>query len=595
MIDKEKVKSKGLLFDGAFGTYFSSLHPHVAYSCEVANLKAPAWVKEIHEAYIRSGAEAIKTNTFCNDIAALQCEEQEANEILIQGYQLAHEAAQGRVEVVADIGPIVERKDQDAYIEYKRIVDVFLACKAENFLFETLHNELGIHEICAYIKQICPNSFVMVSYAINADGYTRQGISGKKLFANALEDEHIDSVGFNCICGPHHLNQYSKQLDLTQKIVSIMPNAGYPTILNNRAFFADTSTYFANELKQIRALGVSILGGCCGTTPAYIEKVKQIWEEPIHSTRAMVHKDSDRKQELFSNKLVKKLAQGKKLIAVELDPPSNCDIQKFMENALVLQDAGVDTITIADCPIARARVDSSLLAAKVKRELGLEVIPHMTCRDRNINATKALLYGLQIENITNVLVVTGDPIPQAERNEIKAVFNFNSQILANYIHDLNETTFPKAFTIYGSLNINAVNFQAELKKAQQKEACGVTVFMSQPVLSKQAIDNLLLAKHTLKGKILGGIIPIVSYRNAVFMNNEVAGINVDEAILHLYEGKNREEAEELAIKITCAIVDEIRGIVDGYYLITPFNRVTLIQRILQYIQVAEEREAVYEA
>lgn len=595
MIQKEIVKKEGLLFDGAFGTYFSSLYPHAAYSCEMANLKAPEAVKKIHEAYLEAGAQAIKTNTFCNDIEALQCEEAMAADILIQGYRIACLAAKGRAEVVADIGPIIERKDQDAFLEYKRIIDVFLTCGAENFLFETLHNAQGIPEICSYIKQAKPKSFVIVSYAVNADGYTRQGVSGKRLFEQALMDDNIDAIGFNCICGPHHLYQYSKQLEVNQKPVCIMPNAGYPTILNHRPFFADTSSYFAAELLQIKALGVSILGGCCGTTPAYIRKVKEKWDSSLPQMEVQSFASRNISIRRSHNALQEKLVQGKKIIAVELDPPSNCDIQKFMENAVILQDAGVDTITIADCPIARARVDSSLLAAKVKRELGLEVIPHMTCRDRNINATKALLYGLQIEQINNVLVVTGDPIPQAERNEIKAVFNFNSKILANYIHDLNETTFPSPFMIYGALNINAVNFQAELKKAVAKEESGVCAFMSQPILSREAIENLMLAKSVLKSKILGGIIPIVSHRNAVFMNNEVAGIHVDEHIMRLYEGKNRQDSQQLAIRISKAIIDEVKDIVDGYYLITPFQRVDLIQSIVDHVKRVEMKERAYEA
>ena len=142
---------------------------------------------------------------------------------------------------------------------------------------------------------------------------------------------------------------------------------------------------------------------------------------------------------------------------MEFDPPANCEIERFLNNAEFLKEAGVDAITIADCPIARARVDSSLLACKLHRELDLEVIPHMTCRDRNINATKALLFGLQIEGIRNVLVVTGDPIPSEDRQEVKGVFNFNSQILAGYIRDLNKTMFSEPFMIFAALNLNAVN------------------------------------------------------------------------------------------------------------------------------------------
>lgn len=580
-----EIAQNGLLFDGAFGTYFTSLHPELSYSCEYANIKAPDVVLEVHKQYLKAGAKAIKTNTFCSDQESLQCDTNEFEQIITEGYRLATIATEGfKAYVFADIGPIVERKDSNPYQDYKRIVDIFLQAGATNYIFETLHNDVALHEISAYIKQQCPTSFIIVSFAIAADGYTRQGNSGAKLFYKAQANKDIDAIGFNCICGPHHLYEYIQTLDKQDSILSIMPNAGYPTILNNRTFFADTSSYFAAEIKKIYDFGIQIVGGCCGTTPQYIKKIAQAWTK---SRRPLTsEKIQTKEMSIFhsDNLIAKKLHANKKIIAVELDPPANCDIQKFMENAHSLQESGVDCITIADCPIARARVDSSLLAAKVKRELNLDVIPHMTCRDRNINATKALLYGLQIEGMRNVLVVTGDPIPQAERNEVKAVFNFNSQILANYIKDLNETIFPSPFTIYGALNINAPNFKAELTKAKRKEECGVEVFMTQPILTKQALDNLILAKQQLQAKILGGIIPIVSHRNALFMHNEVTGIDVDSKIIALYENKTREEAEVLAATIAKEIANVITPYVDGYYLITPFQRVSLIEDIMRYIQ-----------
>lgn len=583
-LNKEIIQD-GLLFDGAFGTYFTSLHPDVSYSCEYANIKEPEYVIDIHRQYLQAGAKAIKTNTFCSDQESLQCDDMTLQSILTEGYRLAKKAAdEYDAYVFADIGPIVERKECQPFVEYKRIVDAFLQVGATNFLFETLHNDIALHEIIAYIKQTCPQALVILSFAISADGYTRQGFSGAKLFYKAQANEHIDVIGFNCVCGSHHLFEYLKTLDCKDSLLAIMPNAGYPTILNNRTFFADTSTYFADEMKRMREYGVHIIGGCCGTTPQYIEKIAQRWKVETFNAINETTKTQEMNIHHSDNLVAKKLYHGKKIIAVELDPPANCDIQKFMENAHNLQESGVDCITIADCPIARARVDSSLLAAKVKRELNLDVIPHMTCRDRNINATKALLFGLQIEGIRNVLVVTGDPIPQAERNEVKAVFNFNSQILANYLKDLNETIFPSPFTIYGALNINAPNFKAELAKAQRKVTCGVEVFMSQPVLSKQALDNLILAKQHLQAKILGGIIPIVSHRNALFMNNEVTGIHVDEEIIQLYENKSREESEIIALKVAKAVVKEIAPYVDGFYLITPFQRVALIEDIIRYIQ-----------
>jgi len=249
-----------------------------------------------------------------------------------------------------------------------------------------------------------------------------------------------------------------------------------------------------------------------------------------------------------------------------------------------LKNAGVDAVTIADCPIGRPRADSSLLACKIKRELCVEPLPHMTCRDRNLNATKALLLGLSMEGIHNVLLVTGDPIPTEDRDAVKSVFNFNSRKLARYVSGLNETTLRTPFRLYGALNVNAKNFAIQLKMAQEKEENGISGFLTQPVLSKEALENLKLAHATLKGKILGGIFPVVSHRNACFLNNEIAGMRVCDEIVALYEGKNRDEAEGLAVKISAEIAKEIAPYTHGVYLMTPFKRVELMERIIKEIR-----------
>ena len=362
-----------------------------------------------------------------------------------------------------------------------------------------------------------------------------------------------------------------------------MPNAGYPTVINNRTFFDHTKEYFSDQMLEIAKCGVEILGGCCGTTPEYIKALCEKLDD-----FGTIEKKKEKELEVESvaiskgeeSTLIQKLNTGEKIIAVELDPPMDTKIETFMQGAAFLKEKGVDAITIADCPIARARVDSSLLAAKLKRELGITPIPHMTCRDRNINATKALLLGLQIEEVKDVLVVTGDPIPSAERDEIKAMFSFNSAILAGYIRNLNENMFSHPFTIYGALNVNAKNFKNQLIHAKKKIENGVSVFLTQPIFTKQAMENLKQARQELPAKILGGIMPIVSYRNACFMQNEISGIEVSKEIIASYKGLEREEATQLAVKISTEIAQQIAPYVEGYYLITPFKRVELIGKII---------------
>lgn len=582
---EEYLNTQGyMLFDGAFGTYYAQRYAEEQEPCEMANLKHPQRVAAIHREYIEAGADAIKTNTFSANEQQLECSWEMIQQILQEGYRIAKETAGDRVKVFADIGPIMEQKNVSLAQQYQRIADVFLAEGAECFLFETLLNTRELHAVSAYIKQRCPSACIIVSFAVTADGYSRQGIAMHQLLQDCLADEHVDACGLNCVCGPMHMKRLLDSIDRSKKPILIMPNAGYPTILANRTYFRDSSTYFAKEMQEIWKKGARLLGGCCGTTPVYIQKTKEALQEqtivqktlqPAQQTDKIVREDH--------NPLRKKLQKRQRIIAVEFDPPANCEIERFMNNAEFLKEAGVDAVTIADCPIARARVDSSLMACKLHRELGLEVIPHMTCRDRNINATKALLFGLQIEGIRNVLVVTGDPIPSEDRQEIKGVFNFNSQLLAGYIRDLNETMFREPFLIFGALNLNAVNFEAELAKAKRKVAQGMEGFLTQPVHSRQALINLKRAREELQAYLLGGVLPIVSHRNAVYMNNEISGIEVDDEIIDLYEGTTRAEAQKLAVAISCKTMDEMRPYIDGYYLITPFHRVEIIADLMKHI------------
>ncbi|MBQ9349149.1 MAG: methylenetetrahydrofolate reductase, partial [Oscillibacter sp.] len=286
-----------------------------------------------------------------------------------------------------------------------------------------------------------------------------------------------------------------------------------------------------------------------------------------------------------------KLEAGERVIAIELDPPADDDGGYFLEGARRLRDAGADIVTIADCPVGRARADSSLMACMLRRE-GVEPLPHMTCRDRNLNAVKALLLGLSMGEVRNILLVTGDPIPSESRDEIKSVFNFNSRKLARYIRGLHGSALRTPFRIFGALNINARNFDAQLFSAKEKEASGMAGFLTQPVLSPEAQDNLKLAREALQGKILGGIFPVVSYKNAVFLNNEVAGIRVSEEMIARYEGKSREEGEDLAVELSLRTAEEIGPWTDGLYLVTPFRRVALMERILGELarQVEQSRE-----
>ncbi len=584
---REETK-KPLIFDGAMGTYYASIAESPLDKCEMANIYDPNTILKIHRQYISAGCQAIKTNTFGANQASLNCDFDLVAEVIKDGYALARQACAGtEVKVFADIGPIPADEETNLQEEYRKIVDIFLALGAANFLFETFSSDEYLAELSRYIKNRQPQAFIMVSFAISPEGMTRTGKSGRKLLESVFQIPTIDAGGFNCFSGPSHLQEYIKTCDIGNRTVSIMPNSGYPTIINNRTFFQTTKEYFADKMLEIAQQGIAILGGCCGTTPEYIEEMvrrlqaftpSQIVSQPPSAAFITAPPKPAR------NLLLDKIETGRKIIAVELDPPVDTDIDFFMNSAKVLKELGVDAITIADCPLARARIDSSLMACKLKRELDITTIPHMTCRDRNINATKALLLGLNVEGINNVLVVTGDPVPTAQRDQIKGIFSFNSAVLAGYISNFNETVFGSPFNICAALNVNSRNFTSQLQRAQKKIDNGVRMFFTQPILSQTALDNLQQARAQLSAKILGGIIPIVSYKNACFMNNEIAGISIADNIVEMYRDLSKEEAGNFAVGISTQMAEKMSPYVDGFYLILPFKRIDLITAIIANIR-----------
>ena len=584
---RDYLKENTLLFDGGMATYYAARNRTTHRDCEWANLTAPDEVQAIHRAYLAAGARALKTNTYA--LNRLNFMETDCVAMLREGYRLACEAAGEEAWVFADIGPIEECGDEDLFAEYRFVFEKFLQLGAKCFLLETLSTDRFLPELAAFLKERCPDAFLIVSFAAQPDGFTRDGRLIRELIASAAADRNIDAVGLNCGCGARQTSELLDRIGPLPDCFSAMPNAGYPTVQGNRVFYHGDPGYFGMQLAGLRGQGVSILGGCCGTTPEHIAAARDALSMPapqrISYRGASAPAPAAAQEDPFWTALCD---PKRRPCAVELDPPENADVSKFMAGARELQRFGADLITVADCPVARARIDSSLMACKLHRELGVNAMPHMTCRDRNLNATQALLLGLCAEGVDKVLVVTGDPIPAASRDEVKSVYNFNSRKLIRYIEGLNQTLLPAPLRIFGALNVNVRNFDVQLDLARQKEEAGAVGFFTQPVLDERGLENLMRARELLHGKLLGGIMPIVSKRNALFMNSEIAGITVDEAIIERYEGADREQGEALAVEISADFARRIRPYVDGFYLITPFGRTALIGRILEELRKMDE-------
>ena len=585
MLDVRKLLAqRPLLFDGGMGTYYKA---KPGQECEQANLTDPEGILAVHRAYLAAGADAIKTNTF--SLPRLAAAQQPGWEQLADaGWQLAAKAAgETGAAVFADLGPAPDTENLPAAQVYLAVAKRFALLGARNFLFETLSTEDGVLEAIRALKQTVPEAFVLVSFAVLPDGYTREGRYCAELVRRMAQSGVVDAVGLNCVSAPGAMRALVQQLGDAGLPLSVMPNAGYPVVARAQVRYQGKPEYFARELSRLAAEGVRILGGCCGTTPQHIAALRTALDalpEALPAAPAAKPAAAAKPAVETDDAFLRKLRAGQRVIAVELDSPKDADLIAYLEGARRLQAAGADLLTIADCPIARARMDSSLVACRVHRELGMNVLPHMTCRDRNLNATKALLLGLYAEGVREVLAITGDPIPTAERDEVKNVYQFNSRKLAQYIVSLagEGREMPSPITVFGALNLNARNFEVELRRAAEKLENGMSGFLTQPVLSAQAVENLKKARETLgeRAKILAGILPVVSQRNAIFMENEVNGIHVDEAIIQKFEGLDRAAGEELGLEVSVQAAKAVAPYADGFYLMTPFNRVALMERLI---------------
>lgn len=592
---REFLEKNRIITDGSMGTYYDRLTGYKGDVAERANLTNPEKIREIHRAYIEAGAQLIRTNTFAVNTMFFDNWE-EIQKHLTVAWQNAEAAVEesGRenIWIAADMGPIYESetRNADAVVdEYKALSQSFLELGARVFVFETLSEFHYIRKAAALIKARQPEAFIIAQFSFNRNGYTKSGMSAGALLNEAAGLESIDAVGFNCGVGPVHLYDLLKKQAFPEgKYLTALPNAGYPVELRGRTLYSENVPYYVEMMEKIAGLGFDFLGGCCGTTPEHIRGIYDLLKEgrrpPKKLMPPVLHKDSSVKEgqmEAFTP-FMRKLLAGEKVFAVELDPPFDANDKKLMEGAAVLKDIDVDMVTLADSPLARPRADAVASAVKMQYTQNVTVMPHISCRDKNMIAHRAQFLGMHMNGLRHALIVTGDPIARGDRESIKSVFNFNSIKLMQYLQTMNQEVFGNEPIYYGgALNQNNGSADNIARRMCQKIDAGASYFLTQPVYGQEDIDRLRELREKSGGRILAGIMPLVSRKNALFIRNEMPGIHVPDAVLDRYEeGLGREAYEQIAIEISLDLMKRLQDSCDGYYIMTPFNRVSLIERII---------------
>lgn len=589
---KEYLREKKIICDGAFGTYFADKYGTMALP-ESYNLSHPEWMKQIHKEYLDAGAVLLRTNTFAANRKALMCTEQELKDNIQAAWKNAVTAAKecGKTPgedcfIAGDIGPIqgsIGEADEVNDREYRLICDSFIEAGAEVLIFETFTDSSNILPVIKDIKKE-HDLFVIVQFCVNQHGYSNAGISAGRLLQEVAESGVVDAAGFNCGVGPGHLLRILEKMKCPENVyLTALPNAGYPKYIEKRRVFSNNEEYFAGKMNEIGKLGVAFLGGCCGTTPAFIERLAKDADISAVAERKTLHKENamHMKARNHSGFWYGKPAD-KKLIAVELSPAPGANDEKVMEAAFHLKKQNVDVVTFPDSPSGRTRTDSVLMGLKVQNETGLCVMPHICCRDKNAIAMRSQLLGAYVNGMRNMLVVTGDPVPTLMRQDVRSVFNFDSVGLMKIINELNQEEFAEdPMRFGGALNPNRRNLDVEIGRVRKKMEQGAEFFLTQPIFTKEDANRLQYVKEQTNARILCGIMPLVSYRNALFIKNEMAGIHVDDEIMgHFRPDMSREEGENAGVEIAKRVMNYTETFVDGFYFSIPFNRVHLLDKIL---------------
>lgn len=625
---REYLSAHRLVTDGAMGTYYAELKQRESLVSEWANVREPEMIAGIHRAYLEAGAALLRTNTFAAGRQALGITGDEQEKIVRAACRIAkteiaaYTARTGRACFLAgDIGPLKEFSEngetEDVAQEYRTLVDLFLDEGVDALWFETFPDMNGIEDAAAYAKSKCPGIFCTAAFSVNKNGYSGGGIRANRLIAQAAQVPVLDAVGLNCGVGSGHMLHIMESIRVPEnKYFCVLPNAGYPEQLQSRMVFMRNAHYFKENMEKIAAHGAAVIGACCGSSPEYIKELTELAKglAPVSlkaaETAGKPERGRDTRKEdgqleggkyagrttdsvrrdaenisieiCTGNNHLMELFSHKKVIAVELDPPYDADDSKIVAAALRLKELGADVLTIADSPQGRSRMDSVLTAVKLQNITGMPVMPHVCCRDKNMIAMRSILLGAYANEIRNVLLVTGDPVPGELRSSATGVFDYNSMKLMSFVREMNREHFRDEPLVYGgAVNQGRARFEKELERVCKKIDAGASYFLTQPVYGDEDISRLRQLKETTGTRLFAGIMPLVSYRNANFVKNELVGINVPGEVVAQYRpDMSREEGEQTGVRLALSMMEKMDAFVDGYYFMLPFNRVSLMEKIV---------------
>lgn len=604
----KRLKESVLLFDGAIGTMLYSHGVFINRCYDELNLSRPDLVKDIHSAYVAAGADCIETNTFGANRIKLRPHgfAEKLTDINYEGARLAREVAGPDILVAGSIGPLGVRIEPWGSLLKKDARDAFgeqaRALKdggVDLFILETFSSLTEVEQAILAVKEV-GDLPIIASMSVRDDGNLMFGTHPES-YASTLEEWGVDVIGLNCSVGPHFmLETLEKLVPLTRLPISAMPNAGTPRIVEGRSIYLSSAEYMAEYARRFIQAGAKIIGGCCGTDQEHIKLMRKAITSIIPHKRPSVavvsHKEevkSDPIPMAERSNLGKKLAAGEFITSVEITPPRGCDPRRIIESAKKLADANVDAVNIPDGPRALTRMSAQHLSVLIQQQAGIEPVLHYTCRDRNLLGMMSDMLGLDAVGIKNLLIVTGDPPKMGDFPDATAVFDVDSIGLTHLVNGLNHgidlggnrigctTGYVKGV----GLNPCAIDLETELQRFEQKVDAGADFAITQPVFDVPRLLEFLEKIKHLDIPVFAGIWPLVSLRNAEFMNNEVPGITVPTDIMErMRTAKSKEDALQEGLEIARSMVRQIKPHVRGIQVSAPFGKIKYALDVLEALK-----------
>jgi methionine synthase / methylenetetrahydrofolate reductase(NADPH) len=601
----EFLKNNIVLFDGAMGTEIYNKGIFINTCYDELNITNPKLIKEIHRSYIEAGSDVIETNTFGANRLLLQKFglEDRAYEINFRGAIMAREVAGDDIYVAGSMGALNERLEPWGSISEKDAREIFAEqAKAlidggvDLLILETFSDLHLIQQAILGIKEKF-NIPIIANMTVGDDGNTSFG-TPSDLFAKKIELWGASAVGLNCSVGPKvMLDEVEKMIHAVNIPICVIPNAGVPQNIDGRNIYLASPEYFAQYAKHFTEAGVRIIGGCCGTNPDFIKAMRTAIkaEQPKKQTKKLIEIVSQEKScsaipTCEKSDFARKICEKKFVTTVEIVPPKGSDPSKAIEQAKILKEAGVDAINIPDGPRALSRMGASYLSLLIQQNSNIDVIQHYTCRDRNLLGMVGDLLGAYGAGIKNVLLVTGDPPKMGSFPDATAVFDVDSIGLTNLAYSLNcgkdlggnQLANSTGFLIGVGVNPGAIDLDYEIQRFEKKIKAGAEYAITQPVFDSNIFFEFLKKVENFKIPIIAGIWPLVSIRNAEFMNNEVPGASVpDEIMKRMHATKTKEEARMLGLQIARETVAELRPYISGVQISMPFGNVNYPIEVLK--------------